>query len=137
MSTRTDPAFLRSYDRQILRAKVQSMFWGVIEARKRAGRFTLQQLADTLGVNKSTVSRGFSEPQNWTIDKVSDMAAALGVDLMVEARDIASGAVYAPEGMVAPVVTSSLMVKPLVTDGRPLRGVTTSSVLPPLLAIAA
>lgn len=107
MSTKTDPAFLRAFDRQMLRAKFQSLFWNVISARKKKGKYTLQQLADTLGVNKSAVSRGFSEPQNWTIDKLSDMADALGVELVIEARDKAGDVIYTPMGVVGPVVTTS------------------------------
>ena len=107
MSTKTDPAFLRAFDRQMLRAKFQSLFWNVVSARKKNGKYTLQQLADTLGVNKSAVSRGFSEPQNWTIDKLSDMANALGVELAIEARDKAGDVVYTPAGMTQPVVTAS------------------------------
>jgi transcriptional regulator with XRE-family HTH domain len=107
MSTKTDPAFLRAFDRQMLRAKFQSLFWNVISARKKNGKYTLQQLADTLGVNKSAVSRGFSEPQNWTIDKLSDMADALGVELVIEARDKSGDVVYTPVGVMQPVVTAS------------------------------
>jgi transcriptional regulator with XRE-family HTH domain len=107
MSTKTDPAFLRAFDRQMLRAKFQSLFWNVISARKKKGKYTLQQLADTLGVNKSAVSRGFSEPQNWTIDKLSDMADALGVELVIEARDKAGDVIYTPVGVTQPVVTAS------------------------------
>lgn len=107
MPMKTDPAFLRAFDRQMLRAKFQSLFWNVISARKKNGKYTLQQLADTLGVNKSAVSRGFSEPQNWTIDKLSDMADALGVELVIEARDKAGDVIYTPVGIVAPIVTAS------------------------------
>lgn len=107
MSMKTDPAFLRAFDRQMLRAKFQSLFWNVVSARKKNGKYTLQQLADTLGVNKSAVSRGFSEPQNWTIDKLSDMAAALGVEIVIEARDKTGDVIYTPMGVTQPVVTAS------------------------------
>jgi transcriptional regulator with XRE-family HTH domain len=107
MSTKTDPAFLRAFDRQMLRAKFQSLFWNVISARKKNGKYTLQQLADALGVNKSAVSRGFSEPQNWTIDKLSDMADALGVELVIEARDKGANVTYTPVGITQPVITAS------------------------------
>ena len=116
MSMKTDPAFLRAFDRQMLRAKFQSLFWNVISARKKNGKYTLQQLADTLGVNKSAVSRGFSEPQNWTIDKLSDMADALGVELVIEPRDKVGDMIYTPVGMTQPVVTgsqsSAVQIKP-------------------------
>lgn len=107
MSMKNDPAFLKAFDRQMLRAKFQSLFWNVVSARKKNGKYTLQQLADTLGVNKSAVSRGFSEPQNWTIDKLSDMADALGVELVIEARDKVGDVIYTPVGVTQPVVTGS------------------------------
>lgn len=100
MSTKTDPAFLRSFDRQMLRSAFQSLFWSVFSDRKRKGKMTQQQFADALGVDKSAVSRSFSIPQNWTIDKLADMAGVLGVELVVEARDAAaSGVVFTASGV--------------------------------------
>jgi transcriptional regulator with XRE-family HTH domain len=110
MSTKTDPAFLRSFDRQMLRSAFQSLFWSVFSDRKRKGKMTQQQFADALGVDKSAVSRSFSIPQNWTIDKLADMAGVLGVELVVEARDAAaSGVVFTAIGVREPVrtITSS------------------------------
>jgi transcriptional regulator with XRE-family HTH domain len=118
MSTKTDPAFLRAFDRQMLRAKFQSLFWNVISARKKKEKYTLQQLADALGVNKSAVSRGFSEPQNWTIDKLSDIADALGVELIIEARDKAGDVIYTPLELVPlkPVASTTTAENPSSTD---------------------
>jgi predicted XRE-type DNA-binding protein len=105
MSTKSDPAFLRSFDRQMLRSAFQSLFWSIFSDRKRKGKMTQQQFADALGVDKSAVSRSFSIPQNWTIDKLADMAGVLGVELVVEARDAAaSGVVFTANG-VREVVT--------------------------------
>jgi transcriptional regulator with XRE-family HTH domain len=113
MSTKTDPAFLRSFDRQMLRSAFQSLFWSVFSDRKRKGKMTQQQFADALGVDKSAVSRSFSIPQNWTIDKLADMARVLGVELVVEARDVAaSGVVFTANGVreVVPAVTTNAHV---------------------------
>ena len=77
----------RVYERQMLRSAFQSLFWNVILTRKREDGFNFKALADRLGINKSYISRSFSSPPNWQIDKLADMADALGVDLIVEARD--------------------------------------------------
>lgn len=77
----------RVYERQMLRSAFQSLFWNVILTRKREDGFNFKALADKLGINKSYISRSFSSPPNWQIDKLADMADALGVDLVVEARD--------------------------------------------------
>lgn len=97
--TKDDPAFLRAFDRQMLRSMVQSLFWAAIVTKRRNGKFTQQQLADSLGVNKSAVSRAFGEPQNWTLDKISDIASALGVDVSITARDRSDGSLYSASGV--------------------------------------
>ena len=97
----------REYDRLMLRSAFQSLFWSVLLARKRAEGLTRKGLADKLGVHKSFVTRSFSAPPNWQIDKVSDMAEALGVDLVLEARDRVTGVIYTPSGVRAPVSTGS------------------------------
>jgi hypothetical protein len=77
----------RMFDRISLRSEFQSLFWSILLKRKSETGFTFKALADALGINKSYVSRSFSSPPNWQIDKISDMADALGVELIVEARD--------------------------------------------------
>lgn len=101
----TDQA--RLYDRMMLRSAFQSLFWVVLRSRKREKGLTRKGLADLLGVHKSFVSRAFSRPPNWQIDKVSDMSDALGVDLIIEARDRATGVIYTPSGVRRPGFTSS------------------------------
>ena len=91
----------------MLRSAFQSLFWSVLLARKRAEGLTRKGLADRLGIHKSFVTRSFSAPPNWQIDKVSDMAEALGVDLIVEARDRATGVIYTPSGIRQPATTGS------------------------------
>jgi hypothetical protein len=98
----------RLYDRQVLRSAFQSLFWNVVISRKRQAKFTLKALADALGTNKSYVSRCFAAPPNWQIDKLADMADALDVDLVIEARDRKlKGVVYTPSGVRRPDVPSS------------------------------
>lgn len=98
----------RLYDRLMLRSAFQSLFWVVLLDRKRKEQLTRKGLADKLGVHKSFVSRAFSRPPNWQIDKISDFSDALGVDLVVEARDRATGVVYTASGIRQPTTTGSL-----------------------------
>jgi transcriptional regulator with XRE-family HTH domain len=98
MQTKTDDKQMREYRRQMLRGEFRSLFWAIFSDQKRKKKFTLQAFADKLGIGKSSLSRGFNEPQNWTIDKMADMADALGVELIVEARDSQSGVVFTPTG---------------------------------------
>ena len=100
---------LRKFDRLMLRSAFQSLFWVILLARKRDGGLTRKGLADSLGVHKSFVSRAFSRPPNWQIDKISDMSEALDVELVIEARDRKTGVVYTPNGERIPAVTSSTM----------------------------
>jgi transcriptional regulator with XRE-family HTH domain len=111
MSTKTDDTHMREYRRQMLRGEFRSLFWVMFSERKRSKRFTLQAFADKLGIGKSSLSRGFNEPQNWTIDKMADMADALGVELVVEARDVQSGAIYTPIGSGNYAETGSSFVR--------------------------
>jgi transcriptional regulator with XRE-family HTH domain len=97
----------RLYKRIMLRSEFQSLFWGVLKTRKREAKLTLKGLADRLGINKSYVTRSFSSPPNWQIDKIADMADALGVDLHLEARDRTTGAIYTPTGLVGCAHTES------------------------------
>lgn len=101
----SDPATL--YSRMMLRSTFQSMFWNVLLARKRETKFTLKALADKLGINKSYISRSFTNPPNWQIDKMSDMAEALGVELIVQARDRVNGVIYTPTGIISPSAVTS------------------------------
>lgn len=98
---------LRKYDRMMLRSAFQSLFWSVLVTRKRDQGLTRKGLADKLGIHKSFVTRSFTTPPNWQIDKVSDMAEALGVDLILEARDRATGVIYTSSGVRTPVTTGS------------------------------
>jgi DNA-binding phage protein len=88
----------RLFNRQMLRSAFQSLFWHVLITRKRETGFTLKVLADKLGINKSYVSRSFSSPPNWQIDKISDIAEAMGVDLIIQAKDRKSGKIYTASG---------------------------------------
>lgn len=98
MTTQTEP--VRLFNRQMLRSAFQSLFWHVLLVRKRESGFSFKALAERLGNNKSYVSRSFGSPPNWQIDKLSDMADALGVELILQARDIKNGQIYTPSGSI-------------------------------------
>lgn len=110
----------REYSRLMLRSMFQSLFWNVLMARKRQFGFTFSTLADKLGINKSYISRSFSSPPNWQIDKIADMADALNIELVVVAHDKADGTIYSANGFTPPSVTYNLVPSaPSGADGRP------------------
>jgi transcriptional regulator with XRE-family HTH domain len=105
MSTKqTNPRLDRlwQFDRGMLRSAFVSLFWSVIQERRRRVGFALQSLADALGINKSAVSRWFSGPTqpNWTIDTIADLAHALDLDLEVRATDRQTGQVFTSSGVM-------------------------------------
>src|SRR5690606_435536 len=97
----------RAFKRSMLRSAFQSLFWGVILQRKKRSGLTLTDLADEIGVDKSYVSRSFSSPPNWQIDKIADFADALGVELNLVARDLKTGELFTPTGKVQFATTSA------------------------------
>ncbi|MFN9015835.1 MAG: helix-turn-helix domain-containing protein [Hyphomonadaceae bacterium] len=86
--------YTRDYRRQMTRAAFQSLFWNVLQKRKQDAGLTLKGLADKLGIHKSYMTRSFSSPPNWQIDKLSDLADALEVELVIEARDQKTGRIW-------------------------------------------
>jgi hypothetical protein len=108
---RTEPKERRllEYDRAMLRAAFVSLFWGAITEHKRRGKYTLQMLADKLGRNKSGVSRWFSSnPPNWGVDTISDIANALDLEIDIRATDRITGRVFTSSGILAAAQTSSI-----------------------------
>ncbi len=89
---------VKDYDRGMLRAAIASLFWAVISDRRKQG-YKLKELADTLGCDKSQVSRWFSkDPPNWQVDTIADIAAALGLELHIEAIDRKTGQKFTASG---------------------------------------
>ncbi len=91
--------YTRDYRRQMTRAAFQSLFWNVLQKRKQDAGLTLKGLADKLGIHKSYMTRSFSSPPNWQIDKLSDLADALEVELVIEARDQKTGRIFTAFGV--------------------------------------
>jgi transcriptional regulator with XRE-family HTH domain len=107
--SKTDPKFVRAYERAILRTAFVSLFRSIIAERKRRDKsFTLQGLAKKIGTNKAEVSRWFKGEPNWTINTISTLANALNVDLEIKARDrLVQGATYTPAGIQTSSVAHS------------------------------
>jgi transcriptional regulator with XRE-family HTH domain len=98
---KSDPKFLRAYDREMLRSAFVSLFWAVITERRKKRGYTLVQLAKQLGTNKAEVSRWFRGQPNWTVGTIANIANALDVDLRVQAIDRFSGQIFTPAGVQA------------------------------------
>jgi transcriptional regulator with XRE-family HTH domain len=85
---------LREYDREMLRSTFVSIFWAAITERRKTGKFTLQSIADKLGIDKSAVSRWFSgDSPNWETDTIADIAGVLDLELDVTAVERSNPAV--------------------------------------------
>lgn len=107
----------REYERGMFRSGLVSLFWAVISERKKGpSGFTLQSLADKLGVNKGQVSRWFNGLPNWEANTVADISDALEVDLQFIARDRRDGRIYSASGVHAPTSTASVPLPGGVTN---------------------
>ena len=102
----------REYDRALLKSGLLSLFWGVIQDRRRRGKDTLQEVAHALGRDKSTVSKWFSDPPNWRLETMADVASALDLDLDFTARDRVTGQVYSASGPVAAPAAGTVKFTP-------------------------
>lgn len=94
---RTEADF-REYDRTRIKTGLFSLFWAIISDRRKSGRYTMKEFAETVGRDKSAVSRWFSDPPNWRLETAADIASALGVDIEFRARDRATGRIFTPSG---------------------------------------
>lgn len=95
---KTDQDRRSRYRRNLLRAEFQSLFWAAFLEKKRKSGLKLSELAERLGIHKSYVSRSFSSPPNWQVDKISDFADALDLQLEVRAIDRSNGQIFTPQG---------------------------------------
>ena len=90
----------RAYYRAALRSLFVSLFWVIITARKKQpGGFTFKALAKAVGSTKHEVSRWFNGDPNWTLNTVANLAHALDVELVIQARERGTGIVYTPAGV--------------------------------------
>lgn len=79
---------LVAYDQAMLRSSFVSLFWRAFEKRRDEQGYSLTQLAQDLGKDKSVISRWFKGDPNWTIDTIAEIASVMGLALCVEAREI-------------------------------------------------
>lgn len=98
----------REIGREVYRSSLLSIFWAVIQARKRRKEgFRIQSIADHLKVDKAVVSRWFSGRPNWRANSVSDIAEALNIELRITAYDRTDGTMYGPSGKIVSTPTST------------------------------
>lgn len=109
---KSDPEFIHSYERGMLRSAFVSLFWGIITERKKREGLTLQSLAKNLGKNKGEVSRWFNGDPNWTVNTIANLSSALNVDVEIRAIDRVTGAIFTPSGLQVPVVQTTTAVQP-------------------------
>ncbi len=93
---------LRDYDRGLLKSGLTSLFWAVVQDRKRRGKYTMLDVARAVGKDKSAVSRWFSSAPNWRLETVADIASALDLDLEFQARERTTGRIYTASGVAMP-----------------------------------
>jgi plasmid maintenance system antidote protein VapI len=81
---------------------------------------TRQALADTLGVDKSVISRRLNGSSNLTLEVVSEMARAMGYrpELRLESYESLSSGNYAPVSGQQLVVNSTSGITPTYTSVR-------------------
>jgi len=95
MTTTDNSELMRDYNREMFRSSVVTAFYAALQSKKHRAGYKAQQLADTLGIHKSSVSRWFSgDLPNWELNTVSDIATALNIDLHFSACDRDSGEVF-------------------------------------------
>jgi transcriptional regulator with XRE-family HTH domain len=115
LDPKSDPKFIRAFERGILRSAFVSLFWSIIQERKKSGTFTLQALAKSLSTNKAEVSRWFKGDPNWTVNTIAGIANALDVDIKIEAVDRSTKAVFTPAGLQESSATKTTMQQPVAT----------------------
>ncbi len=115
MNRKTDPKFLRSIERGMLRSTFVSLFWAIFQHRKKASGLTLQTLAKAIPANKAEVSRWFNGDPNWTINTIASIADALDVELRVEARDRNTGIVFTSSGIQTKETQKRILKEPEAT----------------------
>ncbi len=79
---------LIAYDQQMLRSNFVILFWRAFEKRRDEDGYSLTQLAQDLGKDKSVISRWFKGDPNWTVDTIAEIASVMGLELCVDAREI-------------------------------------------------
>lgn len=100
MSMKNEVTFNKAFERGVLRAAFRSLFWAVInEKKKQPGGYKLVDLANMMSVSKHEVSRWFNGDPNWTVNSLANIATALNVEIQVQAVDKATGRIITPAGV--------------------------------------
>lgn len=91
---------LAAYRRGMLRSAFVSLFWNILQYKKRTEQLTQKDLAERIGIHKSNPSKWFSgDRPNWSVDTIADISAALGVTLDIRAIDKATGVSFNVSGI--------------------------------------
>lgn len=114
-----DEKFLREFRHVMLRTLVQSVFVSIFNDKKKKDGLSQSKLAEKMGVNRSVISRSLADPPNWTIDKISDMAEAMNVDLEVIARDRDTGICHTARGRLHMAFTTGKRAPEIVENKSP------------------
>lgn len=122
MSKTNKTEYVRDYARAFFSESVVSLFWAVINDRRRTAKLPLQAIADATGIDKAKISRDFNGSPNWRTSTMVDIGNALGVDLEIRARDRATGVVFTPAGPIvaAQEVRTGMEPAPKPDSGEPL-----------------
>lgn len=105
------------YNRGVLRGAFGSLFMLALKKERKARKLPLAELARSLGVHRSVVSKWFGGEPNWGIDTMADLALALDIELIVKARSRKTGEIYTPYG-VEPDSRATDFEADLSTDDR-------------------
>jgi transcriptional regulator with XRE-family HTH domain len=98
----------KAYYRAAIRSLFVSLFWVIIKERKKqSGGFTFQALAKAVGSTKHEISRWFNSQPNWTLNTIANLAYALDVELIIQARQRATGVIYTPAGIQASSIATT------------------------------
>lgn len=96
----TYSAYDRMYFADIFKSAVHSAFIAVIQYRKKHDGLTQKELSSRCGKDKTQISKLLSEPANWQIKTVSDLAFSLDVDVNITLTDKANPSrVFTPHGV--------------------------------------
>ena len=113
---KSNPDHMRDYDRMLFSEGVISLFWAIIHDKRKRGKYTLQNVSDSAGIDKAKVSRDFSGTPNWQLNTMVDYGSALGVDLEIRARDRTTGRIITSSGPLSTPAIGSGGVR--VTSGQ-------------------
>lgn len=95
---KSDPKFVKAYERGMLRSAIRSAFWSALSYRRQAHGLTFKDFAKLVGVSKHEISRWFNGDPNWTINTMAKLASALDMSVRIEVVDKKTGKIFTSSG---------------------------------------